>query len=122
MSRVQLLSPPPLFNLETQAVSNDLTNREAVLVCGDSQETTPNTPSLRSSVRSKNSRFLTCSQAAKLLGISTRTVLTWCETGRLIATPKPYGRKIQWEISPEAVELSLFKAKEDCKLSPKGLK
>ena len=88
MSRVQLLSPPPLFNLETLAVSNDSTNREAVLVCGDSEkdlgkfpENRPNFPKVGNTVGHKNQRFFTCAHVAERLGVTKRTVNRWCGNG-----------------------------------------
>jgi integrase len=44
-------------------------------------------------------------EAAKMLGKPERTVRYWCETGKLLAIPKPYGRKVTYQISPQAILL-----------------
>jgi len=101
-------------------------NSEGVFVCGDSEETKaqtiPNFPKVGNAVGNKNQRFLTCADVAVKLGVTKRTVNNWCETGYLLATAKPYGRKIQYQITPEAVELLLFKVKENNQQVPRALK
>jgi integrase/recombinase XerD len=49
---------------------------------------------------------VTPAEAATLLGVSKKTVLRWCESGRLPAIPKQYGDKFSYQISIQA--LSLF--------------
>jgi integrase/recombinase XerD len=49
--------------------------------------------------------FLTVPQAAKMLGVSAKTVTRWCETGKLPARPKQYGSKLSFEINRQAVEM-----------------
>jgi len=121
MLRVRAPSPAPKRLLKIQAItafepSEEIS--EGVFVSEKSQENSA--PKVK--VGSKVGNYLSPAKAAKMLGVTERTVRTWCESGALIATSKPYGRKIRWEISREAVELLLFKAREESLLVPKGLK
>jgi excisionase family DNA binding protein len=51
------------------------------------------------------SGFLSVKEVASLLGKSQMTIIRWCESGRLPASSKPYGDKITFLITPQAVEL-----------------
>ncbi len=55
--------------------------------------------------------FLSVAQAAHALGISTISVTRWCESGKLPAIAKPYGRKVTYQISPQAIEFVLRQQK-----------
>jgi integrase/recombinase XerC len=46
-------------------------------------------------------------QAAELLSVTSMTVTRWCESGRLPAIPKQYGRKMSYQIAPVSVEMML---------------
>jgi len=48
---------------------------------------------------------LTAPQTAEILDVSIMTVIRWCESGKLPAIPKAYGKKTTWRISPQAVEM-----------------
>ncbi|MCE3235639.1 MAG: hypothetical protein K0Q50_1819, partial [Vampirovibrio sp.] len=52
-------------------------------------------------------RFLSVNEAAVKLEVTPKTVREWCQTGRLPAIPKPYGNKVTFLISPQAVEMAL---------------
>jgi site-specific recombinase XerD len=54
-------------------------------------------------------------RAAELLGLSKKTVIRWCERGKLPAIPKAYGNKTTYLISPSALELL---AREETAVSP----
>lgn len=51
------------------------------------------------------------------------TVTRWCESGKLPAIPKPYGKKTTWQISAQAVEVLRFQleAKQEEKAKPKTI-
>ncbi|MGE3330328.1 MAG: tyrosine-type recombinase/integrase [Candidatus Melainabacteria bacterium] len=49
--------------------------------------------------------WLSVSETASTLGVSTDTVLRWCESGRLPAHPTQYGRKLTYRIPAAALEL-----------------
>ena len=49
--------------------------------------------------------FLSVREAAHHLGISPSTVTRWCESGKLPAVAKPYGKTITYLISPTALEM-----------------
>lgn len=49
--------------------------------------------------------FLTVKEAASKLGVNSVTVTRWCESGKLPATPRAYGKRVTWQISPQAIEL-----------------
>jgi site-specific recombinase XerD len=52
--------------------------------------------------------FLPVARVAELLGLSKKTILRWCESGKLVATPKAYGKKTTYLVSPAAVELLML--------------
>jgi len=49
--------------------------------------------------------FLGVPDVAQTLGVDESTVRRWCESGKLPAIAKPFGRKITYEISPQAVQM-----------------
>lgn len=49
--------------------------------------------------------FLSVQEVASKLGKTPITIARWCESGKLPATSKPYGKKVTWLISPQALEL-----------------
>jgi hypothetical protein len=59
-----------------------------------------------------SSALLSVAQASELLGVTGRTVIRWCETDKLPAFPKRYGRKITYQISEKAIELFLLERTE----------
>ncbi len=44
------------------------------------------------------------SEVASKLGLSAMTVTRWCESGKLPALAKPYGKKVSYQISPQAID------------------
>ena len=52
--------------------------------------------------------FLSVADAAQQLGTTPKTVTRWCESGKLAAIPKPYGKKMSYQISVQA--MTVFKA------------
>jgi excisionase family DNA binding protein len=49
--------------------------------------------------------FLTPQQVADTLGISKKTVIRWCESGKIPAIPREYGGRITYDIGLGTVEL-----------------
>lgn len=97
-----------LFQGEPSQSQGIQPNPGAVLICGD-EKTEDRKSSKKSQSREKvgnfSGAFLTVPQAAKKLGIDAKTVTGWCKSGKLAATAKPYGKKITYLISPQALEL-----------------
>ncbi|MCA9842934.1 MAG: tyrosine-type recombinase/integrase [Cyanobacteria bacterium HKST-UBA03] len=58
-----------------------------------------------SEVKTDLRHFLKVSQAAIVAGVSERTIIRWCESGKLPAVPKPFGpNRVTWLISPLAMQ------------------
>ncbi|WP_303674835.1 tyrosine-type recombinase/integrase [Vampirovibrio chlorellavorus] len=60
--------------------------------------------------------FLSVKEAASKLGKNPMTIARWCETGKLPATPKPYGKKTTWLISSKILEMLSYQLKADKEL------
>ncbi len=60
--------------------------------------------------------FLTVGEVAERLGTTRVTVNRWCQSGKIPATPRPYGSKITYLISPQVVGLLLKEQEEACKV------
>ena len=58
-------------------------------------------------VSSFSGAFLAVSEVAKILGKTRKTIIEWCKTGKLMATPKDYGGAITYQIHQQAVEVYL---------------
>jgi excisionase family DNA binding protein len=61
-------------------------------------------PKVRSNFGVRSGNLLSAGQAAKLLGVTDKTVKAWCETGKLPAVTVPYGGRISYKVSPQAVQ------------------
>lgn len=48
-----------------------------------------------------------------MLGAPERTVRYWCETGKLSAIPRPFGKKISYRISPLTIQMFLETEREE---------
>ncbi|WP_373531798.1 tyrosine-type recombinase/integrase [Vampirovibrio sp.] len=93
--------------LRNVTLPQDYKESGGVFVCEDSQ--------LKSGISAKKTQtstkvqhvsgLLSVSQVSKKLGVSSTTVRRWCESGKLPAMAKPYGKKISWFISPLALEM-----------------
>ncbi len=98
---------PIFLNPETPHSHRILENPGSFLVSEDSQS--------QSGISAKKSQtstkvqhvsgLLSVSQVSEKLGVSSMTVTRWCESGKLPATAKPYGKKISWFISPLALDM-----------------
>lgn len=49
--------------------------------------------------------FVTPQQAAEQLGVAKKTILRWCESGKLLAIPKAYGKRQSYLIPSQALQL-----------------
>jgi excisionase family DNA binding protein len=49
--------------------------------------------------------LLSVKEASKRIGVSSMTITRWCESGKLPAITKAYGKRTTWLISPQALEL-----------------
>jgi integrase/recombinase XerD len=114
--RVRISPAPPLTtNPNDFHLSAD--HAGGVFVSGDSQKNIPQTRKLGSKVGSKPGKLLSTSEASKRLGITERSVRTWCESGRLPSVQKPYGRKTTYLVSLKAVEVMLLEQAEQALIS-----
>ncbi len=66
--------------------------------------------------------LLTVAQVAQRLGVTSVTVTRWCESGKLPAIAKPYGKKTTYQISPQAVELLVNAQTQEQSAAQKPLK
>jgi len=56
-------------------------------------------------LRSISQPFLNPQEVSKVLCKDKKTIIDWCKTGKLAATPKPYGKTVTYQITPQAVEV-----------------
>lgn len=67
--------------------------------------------------------FLKPQEVANVLGVNKKTVLRWCETGKLAAVPQQYGGKTTYLVSPQAIEvLKSALAQKQCESRKKQIK
>ena len=66
-------------------------------------------PSLNPKTSEKLRHFkgthLSVKEASITLGVTDKTIKRWCETGKLIAIPKPYGSSVTYQIPLQAIDL-----------------
>jgi integrase/recombinase XerD len=66
--------------------------------------------------------FVSVSEAAQILGVYAKTVTRWCESGKLAAIPRQYGKTLTYEISRTAVDMALLEQEERLLRKEKGIK
>ncbi len=108
---------PTTFSPPRNQSPEGFSERSGDFLLGEkSQDSTPVKSKSWTQVGHVQPGFLSVSDAAEKLNISVKTVMRWCESGRLPAIPKPYGKRKTYLISPQAVEvvlLSMQQAQEE---------
>jgi integrase/recombinase XerD len=69
--------------------------------------------------RTKLGHFISVAEAAKKAHVSDKTIKRWCESGKLPAIPKAFGKHITYQISPQALDMMLKDVEEQERIAQK---